>query len=160
MFTKRTIATPIGNLVLLGRGDIIEYIRFGIGRLPACYEGLSIESDASFRFAEEQLQEYFEGVRKRFTFPTRLLANGFQKRALVALQKVGYGETVSYKELARMAGSEGAFRAAGTACAENPLPIVIPCHRVLKADGSLGGFGGGLATKKKLLDIEHAKYRD
>jgi len=160
MFIKRTISTPIGDLVLVGTTNAVEYIRFGVGKLPVRYAGHSVETKGAFRIAEEQLQEYFEGTRKKFSFPIELLASGFQRSALIALQKVGYGKTVSYKELAKMAGSEKAFRAAGTACAGNPLPIVIPCHRVLKADGSLGGFGGGIDTKKKLLDIEHAKYRE
>lgn len=160
MFIKRTIQTPIGNLVLVGSSRSIEYIRFGIGKLPLRYEGQAVETTDAFRIAVEQLGEYFDGKRKKLTFSIELLSTGFQRNALTALQRVGYGETVSYKELATMAGSENAFRAAGTACAENPLPIVIPCHRVLKADGTLGGFGGGIETKKRLLDIEHAKYRE
>lgn len=159
MFTKRTISTPIGALTLIGQNDIVEHIHFGTTGLPAIY-GVDLKEDGeSFTEAVNQLSEYFAGERQQFTFPLFLNAGGFQKRALEELRKVGYGSTLSYKELAERAGSAGASRAAGTACASNPLPIVYPCHRVLKSDGSLGGFGGGLDTKKKLLDLEHAVYK-
>ncbi len=159
MFTKRTIETPIGQLVLVGSANRVEYIQFGMGELPLRYEGRTQESSGAFPEAVGQLQEYFAGIRTKFSFPMQLAVGGFQQRALVALQSVGYGQTISYKELAKMAGSAQAFRAAGTACAGNPLPIVIPCHRVLKSDGTLGGFGGGLEIKKSLLDLERATYR-
>ncbi len=159
MFKKRTITTPIGKLVLVGKADAVEYIQFGSGPLPASFgEGVK-EKAGAFADAVWQLSEYFAGRREVFTFATELNAEGFQRKALQALRRVGYGQTISYKELAERAGSESAFRAAGSACARNPLPIVIPCHRVLKADGTLGGFGGGLDVKMKLLDLEHAKYR-
>jgi methylated-DNA-[protein]-cysteine S-methyltransferase len=158
MFKKRTIATVIGKLVLAGQDEVIEYIQFGSGPLPARFKAAREDSSA-FSVAVTQLGEYFAGSRETFTFPILLTSEGFQRKALLALRKVGFGKTVSYKELAARAGSASASRAAGTACARNPLPIVIPCHRVLKADGSLGGFGGGLDVKMKLLDLEHADYR-
>lgn len=160
MFKKRTIETVIGKLILVGDTDRVEYIQFGAGKLPKQYEGCSQENDEAFSEAVRQLQEYFAGDRKKFSFPIRLVADGFQQKALAALRTVEYGQTISYKQLANMAGSANAFRAAGTACAGNPLPIVIPCHRVLKSDGRLGGFGGGLKVKKMLLDLEHAQYRE
>ncbi len=160
MFKKRTIETAIGKLVLIGRTDYVECIQFGAGKLPKQYESCSQENHEAFAEAVRQLQEYFSGDRKKFSFPIRLVADGFQHKALVALRNVEYGRTISYKQLAEMAGSAKAFRAAGTACAGNPLPIVIPCHRVLTSDGRLGGFGGGLKVKKMLLDLEHAPYRE
>ncbi len=156
--TKRTITTPIGDLVLVGTGDAIEYIQFGAERLPERLRS-AVAGEKAFATAVEQFREYFAGKRTSFDFPIHLKAEGFKKAALLALRRVTYGSTISYKELAERAGSGNAFRAAGTACATNPLPIVIPCHRVLKADGSLGGFGGGLDMKRKLLDLEQAHYK-
>lgn len=144
---------------MVGAKDTIEYIQFGVARLPKRYCETVQEDSKAFPAAVKQLDEYFAGERTDFTFPIKLEVNGFKKAALLALRRVTYGSTISYKELAARAGSENASRAAGTACATNPLPIVIPCHRVLKADGSLGGFGGGLDTKRKLLDLEQAEYR-
>lgn len=160
MFKKRTIKTAIGKLVLVGSTDHVEYIQFGAGKLPKQFEGCTQESDDAFPEAVKQLQEYFAGDRREFSFPVKLKADGFQHKALTALRTVEYGQTISYKQLATMAGSANAFRAAGTACAGNPLPIVFPCHRVLTSDGKLGGFGGGLKVKKMLLDLEQAKYRE
>ena len=160
MFKKRTIETVIGKLILDRDTDCVEYIQFGAGKLPKQYEGCTQESDDAFPEAVKQLQEFFAGDRREFSFAVKLKADGFQQKALTALRTVEYGRTISYKELAKMAGSANAFRAAGTACSGNPLPIVIPCHRVLKSDGRLGGFGGGLKVKKMLLDLEHAQYRE
>ena len=99
-----------------------------------------------------QIAEYAAGKRRRFQ--TRLdwsLARGFQQRVLAELAKVRFGHTLSYGELARRAGKPGAARAVGGAMAKNPIPLVVPCHRVLAAGGKLGGFGGGLALKRALL---------
>lgn len=105
--------------------------------------------------AARQFREYFARRRRRFDLPLDLsLAHGFYRRVLEAMQEIGYGELESYADLARRAGSPRAARAAGSACATNPLPIVIPCHRVVRADGTLGNYGGGLETKRFLLDLE------
>ena len=102
-----------------------------------------------------QLDDYFAGRRRDFELPLDLrLAHGFRRTVLDELRAVGYGTTVSYTELATAAGRPRAVRAAGSACATNPIPIVIPCHRVLRSDGSLGGYGGGLPAKRALLDLE------
>ena len=102
-----------------------------------------------------QLEEYFAGRRRRFDLPLDLrLAHGFRRQVLEELQDVAYGTTVSYSDLARAAGSPRAVRAVGSACATNPIPIVIPCHRVLRHDGSLGGYGGGVEVKRALLELE------
>ncbi len=102
-----------------------------------------------------QLEEYFAGRRREFDLPLDLrLAHGFRRHVLDELRDVGYGTTVSYSELAQAAGNPRAVRAVGSACATNPIPIVIPCHRVLRSDGSLGGYGGGLHVKRALLDLE------
>lgn len=105
-----------------------------------------------------QLGEYFAGRRRRFELPLAPEGSPFQQRVWAVLQSIPYGETRSYGELARALGRPGASRAVGAANGANPIPIVIPCHRVIGADGSLTGFGGGLEAKKLLLDLE-ARHR-
>lgn len=107
--------------------------------------------------AVRQLEGYFEGSRQAFDLSLDLrLTRGFRRTVLTRLAGVGYGRTVSYAALAALAGSPGAVRAVGTACATNPLPVVIPCHRVVRSDGSLGGYLGGLDAKRTLLALEAA----
>ncbi len=117
----------------------------------------SVESSASL-LAEEaagQIQEYLYGRRQRLTVPVDLeLFSGFARHILEACAQIAYGETVSYSELARRAGKEGAARATGQALGANPVPILVPCHRIIGADGSLGGFSGGLEMKRRLLELE------
>ncbi len=155
----RKLKTAIGEITLVGDGHAVEYIAFPETRLPERYQGRLKERKSAYPQAARELKQYFERRRTEFSFPIRLEAHGFQARALSALAGVEYGRAISYKELAKLAGSPAAYRAAGSACASNPLPIVIPCHRVLKADGSLGGFAGGLKTKKQLLDLEQVPYK-
>jgi O-6-methylguanine DNA methyltransferase len=104
-----------------------------------------------------QLRQYFAGERQSFDLPLRLEGTEFQKKVWNELQKIPYGTTISYRELAMRAGSPGGCRAAGGANHRNPIPIIVPCHRVIGADGKLTGYGGGLPRKEKLLAIEQ-KY--
>lgn len=107
--------------------------------------------------AEKQLHEYFEG--KRYTFDISLdrsCSSSFALSVHEAMQQVGFGETTSYKALAEAIGRPQAARAVGTACGANPLPIIVPCHRVLRSYGGLGGYAGGLAAKEYLLALEQA----
>ncbi|MFI5211901.1 MAG: methylated-DNA--[protein]-cysteine S-methyltransferase [Ignavibacteria bacterium] len=106
--------------------------------------------------AVKQLLEYFSGKRKVFNLRVFLNGRTFRTKALVQLSKIKYGKTISYSELARRAGNKKAIRAAASACANNPIPIIIPCQRVIAKDGSLGGFGGGLNMKRKMLTMEKA----
>ena len=107
--------------------------------------------------ARRQLDEYFAGRRQVFELPLDWrLSRGFRREALRAIAAIPYGSTASYREIAARAGSPGAVRAAGTACATNPLPIVVPCHRVLRADGGVGGYLGGAEMKSRLLALERA----
>lgn len=107
--------------------------------------------------AREQLDEYFQGRRRSFDLPVDWrLSTGFRRQALAAVAEVPYGSTASYREIAAAAGNAKATRAAGSACATNPTPIVVPCHRVLRADGALGGYLGGPELKRALLDLEQA----
>ena len=101
-----------------------------------------------------QLTEYFAGERKEFQLPIRLEGTEFQKKVWAALQTIPYGETRTYGEIAKQIGNEKAFRAVGGANNKNTVLIIVPCHRVIGADGSMVGFGGGLAVKKHLLELE------
>ncbi len=104
-----------------------------------------------------ELDEYFTGKRRSFDVPLDLrLSKGFRREVLGHLRDIGYGETASYAGIAAAAGSPRAVRAAGSACATNPIPVVLPCHRVLRSDGSLSGYVGGVEAKRKLLELEAA----
>jgi len=112
------------------------------------------KSSSELKNEVKQVQEYFAGKRKEFDMKVFLKGSSFMTKAWVALSKVKYGETISYSELAEKAGNKKAFRAAASSCAKNPVPIIIPCHRVIAKNGSLGGFGGGIDLKKKMLRLE------
>ena len=102
----------------------------------------------------QELREYLGGLRSRFTFPVSPSGTDFERRVWDALQRIPYGETRTYGEIAASLGVSGAARAVGSANHKNPIPIVIPCHRVVRTGGGLGGYGGGLALKRALLDLE------
>jgi methylated-DNA-[protein]-cysteine S-methyltransferase len=114
----------------------------------------ALSKEAPFREVIAQLEAYFAGELRRFDLPLAPEGTPFQREVWSALTAIPYGETVSYGELARRLGRPAASRAVGAANGQNPIPIVIPCHRVIGADGSLTGFGGGLAIKRRLLDLE------
>ncbi len=107
-----------------------------------------------------QLKEYFTGERKQFDLPLEIEGTEFQKRVWNELSKIPYGRTISYKDLAVRLGDEKVIRAAASANGSNPLPVVIPCHRVIGSDGSLIGYGGGLEIKEKLLILEGSRQKD
>ncbi len=114
-----------------------------------------LEAPAKLDEARRELDLYFEGKLHEFDLPLDWrLSSGFRRRALRAIDRIPYGKTRSYTQIARSAGNERAVRAAGTACGANPIPIVVPCHRVLRSGGALGGYGGGLPMKEGLLEIE------
>jgi methylated-DNA-[protein]-cysteine S-methyltransferase len=114
-----------------------------------------LEAPARLDEVRRQLDDYFEGRRRAFDLPLDWqLSRGFRRRALRAIDRIPYGKTRSYTQIARSAGNERAVRAAGTACGANPIPIVVPCHRVLRSGGGLGGYGGGLPMKEGLLEME------
>jgi methylated-DNA-[protein]-cysteine S-methyltransferase len=157
-YEYRSLRTPIGVIYLVGDGERVERIAFRKSEFAAI-RGEVVNNPKAYPQAVRELHDYFDGKLKRFSFPISLAASDFKRSALLALKKVRYGETVSYRELATRAGSPRAFRAAGSACATNPLPIVVPCHRVLKSDGSLGNYGGGLHVKRMLLALEGVKFK-
>lgn len=153
-FHYREIDTPVGKLYLVGDGEAVSYISFEKAAMTKL-SGELVRNPRAYQQAVKELEEYFAGERTKFGFPISLFAEGFNRKVLTALKRVGFGKTVSYKELARRAGSPSAFRAAGAACGRNPLPIVIPCHRVTNSDGRLGGWSGRPGAKEKLLLHEH-----
>lgn len=112
------------------------------------------EETPLLREAEAQINAYFSGKLQRFSLPLLPKGTEFQERVWAALLEIPYGETISYRELAQRVSSPRAFRAVGNANGKNPLPILIPCHRVIASDGSLGGYSGGLSIKKELLKRE------
>jgi methylated-DNA-[protein]-cysteine S-methyltransferase len=114
-----------------------------------------LEAPAELDEVRRELDLYFEGKLDRFDLPLDWrLSSGFRQRVLHAIARIPYGQTRSYTEMARKAGNERAVRAAGTACGSNPIPLVVPCHRVLRSGGALGGYGGGLPMKRALLELE------
>ena len=144
------IPTPIGPLGIEADDTAITRIVFHAGG-GAAHSGApgGLAADA-----QRQLAEYFRGHRTRFDLPLAPAGTPFQQAVWTALQAIPYGATVSYGELARRIGRPRAVRAVGAANGQNPIPIVIPCHRVIGADGRLVGFGGGLAVKQHLLRLE------
>jgi methylated-DNA-[protein]-cysteine S-methyltransferase len=114
-----------------------------------------LEAPARLDVARHELDLYFEGKLTDFDLPLDWrLSKDFRRRVLRAIARIPYGQTRSYTEMARSAGNERAVRAAGTACGSNPIPLVVPCHRVLRSGGALGGYGGGLPMKEGLLRLE------
>ena len=146
--------TPVGKLLLGASERGLRYIHFG-GQLPRPRRNeLWIEAPAALQPYQEQLRAYFQGELKEFTCKLDLNGTDFQKKCWNALLRIPYGKTCSYADIARQVGSPRAFRAVGQANHNNPIPIIVPCHRVITSSGTLGGYGGGLDVKQKLLHHE------
>lgn len=152
--------TPIGELLLAGDEERLHFIGFPEGKMRRDPERDWIYKETPFAEARRQLSEYFAGNRKAFDLPLAVAGTEFQRRVLDELMRIPYGETVSYADVARRIGRPKAVRAVGAANGYNPLPIVIPCHRVIGSSGDLTGFGGGLETKRTLLrlEAEHSQF--
>jgi methylated-DNA-[protein]-cysteine S-methyltransferase len=149
------IDTPVGKLMLAGCEDHgLRHIAFQCGRGAMAPKPGWKQSAAPFRDAERQLREYFRGKRTEFDLPLHPKGTPFQLAVWKALAEIPYGQTRSYGDVARAVGRPAAVRAVGLANGRNPLPIVVPCHRVIGANGKLVGYGGGLAVKQALLDRE------
>jgi len=147
--------TAIGTLLIAGDADAVLRIAFPRrGNAVKPEPGWQESSRGPVGQAVQQLREYFAGKRRGFDLPLAPKGTQFQRSVWRQLQGIPYGETISYGELARRVGNPKASRAVGSANGANPLPIVIPCHRVIAGDGTLGGFGGGLPTKQTLLKLE------
>ncbi len=149
-----TMKSPIGPLLLAGDETGLRLVHFASGRRPQSPQRDWTEHRGPFKEVIRQLEAYFEGKLKDFDLPLALDGTQFQLLVWRNLRKIPYGETVSYGQLARRIGSPDAARAVGLANGSNPIPIIIPCHRVIGSDGDLTGFGGGLPVKKKLLALE------
>ncbi|MGI9249520.1 MAG: methylated-DNA--[protein]-cysteine S-methyltransferase [Woeseiaceae bacterium] len=152
--------TPIGELLLAGEDNALSMIGFPKGSMRRDPESDWIYNEKPLANARQQLAEYFAGTRKDFDLPLKFDGTEFQVNVLKALQKIPYGETVSYGEIAKRIGRPKAVRAVGAANGRNPIPIVVPCHRVIGSGGDLTGFGGGLDTKEALLRLEAENTQD
>ena len=146
--------TPIGELLLAGDSDALGLVGFPEGAMRREPAPDWIYNEKPFAAAIRQLNEYFAGKRKDFDLPLRLDGTEFQMLVLQELRRIPYGETASYRDVAERIGRPKAMRAVGAANGRNPIPIIVPCHRVIGSHGELTGFGGGLATKEALLRLE------
>ena len=160
----RTIATPVGELLLATTGQGLVRVAYpGQGHdevLASLAQAVSpriLRAPRRLDQVSRQLDEYFAGRRTEFDLPLDFrLATGFRRTVLAHLPAIPYGHTESYAQVAAASGSPKAFRAVGTACAKNPLPVVVPCHRVVHADGTAGAYAGGADAKRALLALESA----
>jgi methylated-DNA-[protein]-cysteine S-methyltransferase len=148
------LATPIGKLLLAADVQGLREVWFETGKHQKAPDPAWKHDPSKLAFARSQLDEYFVGMRTTFDLPLHPIGTNFQVAVWQALAKIPYGTTISYGELAKRIGQPQAVRAVGAANGRNPLPIVLPCHRVIGANGSLTGFGGGLPTKRFLLAME------
>ena len=146
--------SPVGPLLLAGSRYLLKVIGFSSGKKARGADPDWERWDEPFKKTRRQLEEYFEGKRKEFDMPLEPEGTEFQLSVLNELLQIPYGETRSYRDIAENIGAIKAVRAVGNANGNNPLPIVIPCHRVIGSDGSLTGFGGGLDAKRYMLDLE------
>ena len=149
-------ASPVGRLLLTGDGNVLTGLYFTTGKKAQGANRLWRRNDRVFAVAQRQLHEYFAGERKVFDLPIKPEATPFQASVLEELQRIPYGEVRSYADIADAVGNPKAARAVGNANGNNPIAIIIPCHRVVGSNGSLTGFGGGLDSKRYLLDLEHS----
>jgi methylated-DNA-[protein]-cysteine S-methyltransferase len=160
----RTVDTPVGSLLLAATSVGLVRVAYANEDHDAVLQTLAdqispriLHTPARLNEAARELDEYFAG--RRHTFDIALdwsLSKGFRSTVLHALPGIGYGHTASYAAVARLAGNPKAVRAVGSACATNPLPVVVPCHRVVRSDGAMGGYLGGTEAKRTLLDLEAA----
>ncbi|HSX63253.1 MAG TPA: methylated-DNA--[protein]-cysteine S-methyltransferase [Pseudoxanthomonas sp.] len=161
MIFHQRIESPVGPLLLAADDHGLRLIEFHSPRHPMAKLDQWREGDHPLlQAAHSQLDEYFAGEREDFDLPLAPQGTDFQQKVWYMLASIPYGQTISYAQLAQRVGKPTAMRAVGAANGRNPLPIVLPCHRVIGADGSLTGFGGGLPTKHYLLKLEGALPAD
>jgi methylated-DNA-[protein]-cysteine S-methyltransferase len=160
----RTLDTPVGTLLLAATPRGLVRVAYASQDHDLVLEGLArdvspriLRAPARLDRVATEIEEYFTGRRRAFEVPLDLqLAHGFRRTVLTHLTDIAYGHTASYAALARVSGSPRAVRAVGSACAGNPLPIVVPCHRVVRSDGTIGQYVGGVEAKHRLLTLEQA----
>ena len=153
MIHYRTIDSPIGPLVLAGHGRVLTNLRM-LNQTHEPNRADWVRDDRAFHDAVDQLDAYFAGKRTDFDLELDLAGSEFQRQVWRALLTIPYGETRSYGQIAEQIGAAGAARAVGLANGHNPIAIIVPCHRVIGANGSLTGYGGGLDRKRSLLEME------
>jgi methylated-DNA-[protein]-cysteine S-methyltransferase len=153
------VESPVGELLLLGDGESLRELVFGGGERTEAIAARSTRAAGASGETRAQLAEYFAGRRREFELPLEPAGTAFQRSAWRALTEIRYGTTRSYGEQAAKLGRPGAGRAIGAANARNPIPIIVPCHRLVGHDGGLTGFGGGLERKRYLLEHEAAISR-
>lgn len=149
---QAVISTPMGPLTLFAEENCLVALVFGD---YGGYDHLPL-----FEETRRQLEEYFAGARQNFDLPLNPSGTAFQRRVWRALLDIPYGTAISYRELARRADCPKGYRAVGQANGKNPIPILIPCHRVIGADGTLGGYSAGLDRKRFLLELEGVSYQE
>jgi methylated-DNA-[protein]-cysteine S-methyltransferase len=160
----RTIDTPVGPLLLAATEKGLVRVAYAredhdrvLDQLANSISPRVLRAPARLDLAAREIEEYFAGQRKRFDLTLDFqLSHGFRRTVLSYLTEIGYGKTASYAAIAAAAGNPKAVRAVGTACATNPLPLVVPCHRVVRGDGTIGQYAGGTDTKRTLLALEAA----
>ena len=160
----RTVDTPVGPLLLAATETGLVRVAYVRDNQDAVLEQLAstisprvLLAPGRLDLAATEMEEYFAGRRRLFDLPLDFrLAHGFRRTVLAQLGQIGYGQTASYAAVAAAAGNPKAVRAVGTACATNPLPVVLPCHRVVRSDGAIGGYVGGPEAKRTLLRMEAA----
>lgn len=160
----RTLDTPVGPLLLAATDVGLVRVAYAREDHDAVLQRLAdeispriLEAPGRLDTVAREIDEYFRGMRTAFDVPLDFrLAKGFRREVLTHLPEIGYGHTASYATIAAAAGSPRAVRAVGTACATNPLPVVVPCHRVVRSDGSIGQYAGGVEVKQALLTMEAA----
>jgi methylated-DNA-[protein]-cysteine S-methyltransferase len=164
----RTVDSPVGTLLLAATEQGLVRVAYEIENHDQVLHVLServspriLRAPHRLDQVARQLAEYFAGERRDFVLPLDFrLAHGFRREVLARLLMIGYGSTESYSKVAAATGHPRAVRAVGTACATNPMPVIVPCHRVLRSDGTLGGYIGGLQTKAALLSLESGSPND
>src|SRR5260370_8124794 len=157
LYTK--FESPVGQLLLGGDSNALRLVSFESSKHSVSPQAGWKEDKAPVGEGIRQLQAYFRGELKEFDLPLALEGTEFQLRVWNVLRTIPYGETISYAQLAERISNPKAVRAVGLANGSNPIPIIIPCHRVIGSDGGLTGFGGCLSTKKKLLELESKQLR-
>ncbi len=155
------IETPVGRYVAIASDNCLlmlsrKPLNFVLDQLRKRHYEAITEDNLILEQTRQQLSEYFTGSRRKFTVELCLCGTIFQKKVWHALMRIPYGEVVSYKQVASMIGNPRGYRAVGNAVGANPIPIIIPCHRVVKNDYTIGGYSDGVEVKKKLLELEGA----
>ncbi|OBJ74429.1 methylated-DNA--[protein]-cysteine S-methyltransferase [Mycobacterium sp. 1274756.6] len=159
MIRYRTIDSPIGPLTLAGTGDTLQHLRM-VDQTHEPDRAAWVRADDAFGAVVEQLTAYFAGELTTFDVQIGLAGTEFQRRVWAALQAIPYGRTVTYGQIAAQIGAPAASRAVGLANGHNPISIIVPCHRVVGANGALTGYGGGLERKRFLLELEREREQE